>query len=218
MLAPMRNPMSASTQFKTAVLLALASLAVLKLGALEVCTAGRCHALAFDAELLTQLQAWRTPTLDGFFAAVTWAGSLYLLLPWALLLAVIDKHEGDIYRRCFVALALLSHWPVIHAAKLLVARPRPSLFEPLIALPSDGSFPSAHAAQITAFACACLLRPARRPSPLVAIALIVTVLTVALSRLYLQVHYPSDVLFALGATLLWVLALRYAVIARDLSS
>ena len=43
-----------------------------------------------------------------------------------------------------------------------------------------------------------------------AIALLIAVLTVALSRLYLQVHYPSDVLFAAGAAVLWVLALRNA--------
>ncbi len=200
--------MTASSRAKTAVLLALASLALLKLGALDVCPAGRCHALAMDADMLSQLHAWRTPALDVFFEICTWAGSLYLLLPLALMLAALHTHTTNVYQRWFVPLALLSHWPVVHAAKLLIARPRPNLFEALIALPTDNSFPSAHAAQITVFACAYLLRPGHRAQPVLAMALLVVVLTVALSRVYLQVHYPSDVLFAIGASLLWVLALR----------
>lgn len=202
--------MTASSHAKAALLLALASLALLKLGALEICTAGRCHALTFDAELLSQLHAWRTPVFDFFFQVVTWAGSLYVLLPLALLLAALDTRSTHVYQRWFVPLALLSHWPVVHAAKLLIARPRPKLFEALIALPTDGSFPSAHAAQITIFACAYWLRPGQRTAPALAIALLIAVLTVALSRLYLQVHYPSDVLFAAGAAVLWVLALHNA--------
>ena len=202
--------MTASARARTALLLTLASLVLLKLGALEICATNRCHALTFDTELLSQLHARRTPVLDVSFRIVTWAGSLYVLLPLALLLAALDTRTTNVYQRCFVPLALVSHWPVVHAAKLLIARPRPNLFEALIALPSDSSFPSAHAAQITAFACACLLRPGQRPSPLLAVALLVAVLTVALSRVYLQVHYPSDVLFAIGAAGLWVLALRSA--------
>ena len=202
--------MTASAHARTALLLALASLALLKLGALEICTANRCHALAFDTDLLTQLHARRTPVLDVWFRFVTWAGSLYVLLPLSLLLAALDKRTTNVYQRCFVPLALVSHWPVVHAAKLLIARPRPNLYEALIALPTDHSFPSAHAAQITAFACAYLLRPGQRASPLLAVALLVAVVMVTLSRLYLQVHYPSDVLFAIGAAVLWVLALRSA--------
>lgn len=202
--------MTASARARTALLLALASLALLKLGALEICATNRCHAPAFDTELLSQLHVWRTPVLDALFRFVTWAGSLYVLLPLALLLAALDTRTTNVYQRCFVPLALVSHWPVVHAAKLLIARPRPNLYEALIALPTDHSFPSAHAAQITAFACACLLRPGQRPSPLLVVTLLVAVLTVALSRVYLQVHYPSDVLFAIGAAVLWVLALRSA--------
>lgn len=200
--------MIASTRIKLALLLGLASLALLKIGVLQICAAGRCRVLAFDASVLTTLQGWRTPALDNFFALVTWAGSLYVLLPLAVLLALTDRRAIGYYQRGFVVLALLSNWLVIHLAKLLIARPRPTPFEALIALPADDSFPSAHAAQITAFACAWLLRPSVRSSLPVAVLITTTVLTVCLSRLYLQVHYPSDVLYGMAASALWVVALR----------
>ena len=76
------------------------------------------------------------------------------------------------------------------ALKLLVRRRRPRLpdLPPLTATPTRYSFPSAHAS--TSFAAARAFGRAGLPStPLYALAQ-----AMALSRLYLGVHYPSDVL------------------------
>ena len=77
------------------------------------------------------------------------------------------------------------------AIKLLVRRRRPQLpgLPPLTARRRELSFPSAHAA--TSFAGALrVLAPGRCPrAPLYALAA-----ALSLSRLYLGVHYPSDVL------------------------
>ncbi len=203
--------MSALDPRKSAVLLALVSLAVLKTGALVVCPGGRCHALAIDVAVLSKLHTWRSASLDSFFQIITWAGSLYVLLPLALLLAALEQDTTRRSRRWFVTLALLSYWPVIQAAKALIARPRPTLFEALTTLPADASFPSAHAAQVTVFACAWFMRPAAGLRWSTGAALVLLAGVVALSRLVLQVHYPSDVVFAVLAGVLWVAALRYAV-------
>jgi membrane-associated phospholipid phosphatase len=81
------------------------------------------------------------------------------------------------------------------SVKLAVRRPRPNLpdLPPLIHTMSDRSYPSAHAT--TCGAAAVALRPY-----LPAAALWATALTMAITRPYLGVHYPSDSVagFALG--------------------
>lgn len=201
--------MTPAGRARRAALVALTSLALLKVGALMVCGGPHCRALAFDNAVLTAMHAWRTPGLDLLFATLTWGGSMYMLMPLALLAAARER-AASAWRRSFVPLALLSTWALVHIAKLVVERPRPGLFEPLIALPADNSFPSAHAAQVTALACAWLLRPGSRVRPASLVALTLAVAVVSTSRLYLQVHFPSDVLFAVTAGALWVVALRLA--------
>ena len=78
-------------------------------------------------------------------------------------------------------------------------------------MPADASFPSAHALQVSAFVTAWLLAPGRdrgRPRwPEIVLGILLVAL-VAWSRLHLQVHYPSDILFGMAAGALWVTSLR----------
>ncbi|MFM2059109.1 MAG: hypothetical protein RLY71_3494 [Pseudomonadota bacterium] len=189
--------------------LLLCSLGVLAAGAWLVCPAG-CGVPAPDVAGLDLAQRWRTPLLDGLFMAVTWLGSLWLLLPIALLLAWRWRQQAR-PAAWFVPLALLGSTLLAHAAKLLVNRPRPDLHPMLVDLPPDASYPSAHTMQITAIVLAWLLQPgtplAGRP-PWVALLLGLVVGLVAASRIHLQVHFPTDVLAGLGAAVCWVLALH----------
>lgn len=156
----------------------------------------------------------RSAWLDAFFRAVTWLGSLAVLAPLALVAALECARRGLRREGVLLAGALASAAALSHLAKLAFARPRPDLFTPLVAMPADLSFPSAHSAQAAAFALGLLLMlHGRRDSgsgpAFTAIAAIATAIVtlVALSRLYLQVHFPSDVLagLVLGAGCAWSL-------------
>ena len=78
--------------------------------------------------------------------------------------------------------------------KNIVARTRPfdinTMIEPLITTPSDFSFPSGHTTAAFAAAFALLLCKNR----LLGIPALILAVLIAFSRLYLYVHFPSDVL------------------------
>jgi membrane-associated phospholipid phosphatase len=108
----------------------------------------------------------------------------------------LTARSGDSRARWTRATALVAAtYGANTALKLLVRRRRPQLpgLPPLASTPTRFSFPSAHAS--TSFAAALAYSRAGLPrAPLYALAK-----AMALSRVYLGVHYPSDV--AAGALL-----------------
>lgn len=189
------------------VVLWLSSLAVLAAGAVAVCPDGRCGIGDFDRAGLGLAHALRSEWLDATMQGVTWLGSLIVLLPLSAALAWRLLCGGRRREAGFLLLALLGSSALGHIFKLWVARPRPELFPAWLDMPGDWSFPSAHAMQATAAALAWLL-VARHPRAFWAILLGLAVLLVGLSRIYLQVHFPSDVVVGILAALLWVAGLH----------
>ena len=163
-----------------------------------------------DREGLTRFQAVDSGWLEGAARGVTILGdplvaALSVLGLAALFLALRRRLDA------LVALLLFIPEGLQLAVKELVARPRPELS--LLDHPSTTpSFPSGHATHaVLFFGCvAVLVAGLIRPlwlARLVQVLLWLTVLAVGASRVYLGVHWPSDVLgaYLFGGTCLAVL-------------
>lgn len=116
-------------------------------------------------------------------------GAIWIISGLVLMLFPRYRKSG-----LYVLLALLAGFIICNLfLKPLIARPRPCWIRPevplLIPVPYDFSFPSGHT--VSAFAAAEALRQANRKFGYVAYPL---AFLIAFSRLYLYVHFPSDVL------------------------
>ena len=188
---------------KTITLLWILSLAILAAGAWLVCPQSHCAVSAIDHAGLGLAHDLRSTALDRWMPGITWFGSLAVLLPLSVMVALVLLRQRRRLEAGFLLLSLLGASALSHLVKLVVMRPRPDLFPVWTNMPADWSYPSAHAMQITALAVALLFIVARR-RVLWAIPLGSAVLAVGVSRIYLQVHFPSDVLAGTLAAALWV--------------
>jgi membrane-associated phospholipid phosphatase len=199
---------------KTITLLWTLSLAILAAGAWLVCPQGQCATTAIDHAGLGLAHDLRGASLDRWMPALTWLGSLAVLLPVTALAALFLWRGRHRRAAGFLMLALLGASALSHLVKLAVMRPRPDLLPVWTAMPADWSYPSAHAMQITALAVAVVFVAARRRA-LWVLPLGSAVLLVGLSRIYLQVHFPSDVLAGTLAAALWVGGLHVLMFGRS---
>lgn len=181
------------------------------------CSGSTCDVPSLDRIGLRFFHQLHAPILDRFMLAITWFGSLKLLLPLAIVLAWSFYKQGHNRGSAFLLLSLLSASALSNLVKVAATRPRPDLFMALTPMPEDWSFPSAHAMQATAFALALFLL-VRRRRLLLGILLAGVVVLVSTSRIYLQVHFPSDVIAGTLAAAFWVAGLYYLIPAKPVES
>ena len=159
---------------------------------------------AAELMVLNLIQQLRCELLDALMVFISWTGNhgtVWILLA-ALLLLLRKQRRHGLAASCALMLDLVSCNLIL---KPLIGRMRPFTLVPdmqlLVAPPLDASFPSGHTA--ASFAVVFALKAGG--SPLWKPALVWAVL-MAFSRLYLYVHWPTDVLggILLGAVVGWL--------------
>jgi membrane-associated phospholipid phosphatase len=162
----------------------------------------------WDRTLMLALAAKRGPWPTWWMKLLSVAGSGLIEIPLALLLIlglVLRKRKTEAW---WYAAAALSGWALSGLAKLAVHRPRPHVIPRLMHGGGWFSYPSGHSmlAPII-FGLGIIVWAAPWPSPALrraALALAALfALGIGFSRVYLGVHYPSDVLGGLLLGTAW---------------
>ena len=151
--------------------------------------------LAWDGNLLLWIQnAVRNPVMTPFMKTVTHLGDkgiFWIILTLALLAFPRTRRVG-FYSFCALVCSYLVNNVCL---KHLVARTRPyevvQGLELIVARATDFSFPSGHSAASFASATAIFSSIRRKKWGILLLAL---ALIIALSRLYVGIHYPTDVI------------------------
>ena len=149
-----------------------------------------------ELQILYALQNLHSPILDKlmlFFTTLGNMGWFWILL--AFLFILFDKKDRSCGWQMGIALVLSLLISNI-LLKNIVARDRPCWMDPsvqlLISIPKDYSFPSGHSSASMAAALSLFMHHRR-----LGIAALILALIIAFSRLYLFVHWPTDVLAGL---------------------
>lgn len=160
-----------------------------------------------EISILNAIQSIASPILDAFFSFYTGLGDHGELWFAFILLTAINKKTRRIAVVALIAIAI-EFLIVDNMIKPLIMRPRPFEvypFEIIIDNPHGSSFPSGHSA--SSFAVAAVFYFTKHKWR---IGMLICAVLMAFSRLYLFVHFPSDVIIGslIGVLIGWI-AVKY---------
>ena len=161
-----------------------------------------------DMQVLTWLHTHGSPVFTGFLIAVSTLHSLTGVAAFTAILAIALARRHK-YRWIVTLVLAVGGGMILNVAlKYAFHRGRPVWEDPLLTIATP-SFPSGHTAAATLFYGFLAIYIVSHVQSLgwriVAVAgAIAMVLLVAFARMYLGVHYPSDVLAAMSASTVWL--------------
>ncbi|MDI1242848.1 MAG: phosphatase PAP2 family protein [bacterium] len=171
---------------------------------------GRSLTASFDGSIRSSIRQMHSPLWSSLFLNTTKLGS-------TIYLAVIGSVAGLLligyrfYRIFGLFVVAMVGQSILHnGAKFLVARPRPAAMLNYPAIESF-SFPSGHAlSSLCVYATLAWLATNRLENPAIKaviwIATLTIVFLIGISRVYIGIHYPTDVLAGWLAAAIWTAA------------
>ncbi|MBN2538649.1 MAG: bifunctional DedA family/phosphatase PAP2 family protein, partial [Deltaproteobacteria bacterium] len=162
---------------------------------------------ALDFKMQSFIEGLVTPGLTKVMTALTGFGSIYLLAPVVLLLALyllFLRNWGDLFA-LFIAAGVGQTLLIL--LKLFFHRPRPM---PQLALSHGFSFPSGHSFSaiiiygfLMYITWQVMQRGIKRTAIVAALSLLI--LSIGISRIYLNVHWTTDVMAGFAFGLAWLI-------------
>lgn len=171
----------------------------------ETVMAGRTQ--AFDEAVLRWIYARHTPLMNGVMLEVTSLGTgtvVMMIVGVAALFLTLTRHK---YSALLLLVATAGGLALDMLLKMRIGRPRPHIFA-WVTQAVGSSFPSGHAMSATIVYAtvaylAARLQKRRWARWLTMLFFAFVIVLICFSRLYLGVHYPSDVLAGVVIGLSW---------------
>ena len=162
--------------------------------------------LPFEEYCLLTLKAQANPTLDRYMTALTWLAQGEITIPLLLAIGGILIYRDESIAALVLAIGLSGSWLLNGIFKSFFRRKRPDLWASP-ERPMDYSYPSGHAMSAISFYGLLAADITHCLSvPLVITTAVAAILTlgVGFSRVYLGVHWPTDVLSGWIAGGIWL--------------
>jgi membrane-associated phospholipid phosphatase len=200
------NAVSGQVSTKTATIILFISASVLLI--CIICLFLLYNTVPFDQEIFAAISPYITESRTRFMVAVSFLGNHIFLVPVNLLLLfyfIIRKNNRLALRIAVISLSSLS---LMSFFKNIFQRHRPE--QPLVDGVTNFSFPSGHAFMSVAFYGLLIWLIAisiinKRIQQLVIAFLLLLILLIGFSRIYLRMHYTSDVLAGFCMGYIWMI-------------
>lgn len=148
----------------------------------------------FELKILDAIQNLRNPSLDKIMVNATSLGNASII--WIIMMIIFLSTKEYRTLGKLMVVAFIGNVIIVNLGlKNIFGRTRPfdvaNKTDLLIAKPKDGSFPSGHTSYAFTFLTLILFLS---KSKAIKIMTSILSITIAISRLYLYVHFPSDVI------------------------
>ena len=152
------------------------------------------------------LHGYSSAPLDAAMMFASFLGSAWFVIPLLVLVVIVLLRRRRLAEAVFLCAVYAGSGALNFLLKLYFQRARPQF--PWASGPTDFSFPSGHALGSLCFYSALAIILSARASHTIRIVIWTTatllIAGIGLSRIYLGVHYPSDVLAGYSAAIFWV--------------
>ena len=167
---------------------------------------------AFDTNILLTVRSWHSPLLDIAMLGITFIGDPLVLFISCLILGTWLLRLKQKSEATTLAIAAIGAIGLNILLKHLFSRARPALWDRVVDV-GQYSFPSGHAMVsmvIYGFIGYILANRYRRQQWWIISVTTLLVIAIGFSRLYLGVHWPTDIIAGYAAGLVWLIACIYS--------